>query len=676
MGKTIKWIGFIGVGLIVIIAAVLLLAPMFVDIQQYKPQIEQKVSEATGRPFTLDGDLQLSLFPWAGLSFSDLHLGNPPGFEQKDLLFVKSFDVKVKLLPLLFKDIQVKRFVLKGPRIALEKAKDGRVNWEGIGKPAPSKEKVAPPEKGSPEGLSLKALVVGEFTITEGSVIWIDHSKGERKEISDVTLRLQDVSLDRPIQLAFSALLDENPVSLKGSVGPGGKDLGKGTVPLNISVNALKQVDMDVKGRIMNPATAPRFDLAISVSSFSPRKLVAALGQAFPIITADPDVLKRVAFHANLKGDPRNISISDGILDLDESRMTFFIKAGDFSKPDVTFDLNIDTIDLDRYLPPPGEKKPADEKKTSGGETPEKKKIDYTPLRRVVLNGTMKVGEIKVGNARIQDLNLKITGKKGIFHLDPVTLKLYEGDVSAKGTLDVRKETPKSNIELQAKGVQAGPLLQDILDKDFLKGTANTDVSLRMAGDDAERIKKTLTGKGDFLFKDGAIKGIDLPGMVRNVKAAFGLAEKVEEKPRTDFSELHVPFTITNGVVKTSGTTLKSPLLRVMTAGEANLIHETLDFKVEPKFVATIKGQEDIMKRSGVVVPVLVTGTFSAPKFRPDLKGMLKKGLEGELPEPSELKEILKDRSKLKEKTKALEKKAKELIKGFPFGRIGGQNKK
>ncbi len=666
MNKAIKWILFIGAGLIVIIVAFLILGPMFVDIQKYKPRIEQRVSEATGRAFTLGGDLRLSLFPWAGLSFSDLHLGNPPGFEQKDLLVVKSFDVKVKLFPLLFKDIQVKRFVLKGARIVLERTRDGRTSWEGIGKPSipkPSK------EKEGPEGISLKALVVGEFTITEGSVIWIDHGKRDRKEISDVTLRLQDVSLDRPIQLAFSARMNEKPISIKGSVGPVGKELGKGTIPLNISVNALKHVDMGVKGKIMNPATDPRFDLAISVPLFSPRKLVAAMDQAFPVITADPDVLNRVAFNANLKGDPQNISISDGTLDLDESKINFLIKAGDFSKPNVTFDLNLDKIDLDRYLPPPGEKEPAGEEKMAKVKKREKKKIDYTPLRRIVLNGTMKIGDINVNNARIQDMNFKVSGKNGVFHLDPVTLKLYQGDVLVKGTLDVRKETPKSNVELQANGIQAGPLLQDIQDKDFLEGTANAAVTLHMAGDDAERIKKTLNGKGDFLFKDGAIKGIDLPGMVRNVKAAFGLAEKGGERPRTDFSELHVPFTITNGIVKTSKTTLKSPLLRVMTAGEANLVKETLDFRVEPKFVATLKGQEDIMERAGVMVPVLVTGTFSAPKFRPDLKGMLKKGLEGEIPEPSELKEILNDRGKRKEKIKALEEKAKELIKGLPFGR-------
>ncbi len=66
---------------------------------------------------------------------------------------------------------------------------------------------------------------MGEFAVRKGSLLWIDHSKGERKEISDVTLRLQDVSLDRPIQLALSANLDGHPLELKGILGPVGKAL-------------------------------------------------------------------------------------------------------------------------------------------------------------------------------------------------------------------------------------------------------------------------------------------------------------------------------------------------------------------------------------------------------------------------------------------------------------------
>ena len=134
--KAIKW-GAIGMGvLFVLLVAALLIIPRFVDVQKLKPEIEKQVTAATGRPFTLGGDLSLSLFPWAGLSFSDLHLGNPPGFKEKDMLVLESFEVRVKLLPLISKEIQVKRFIMKEPRIVLERRKDGRANWEGLGKPA------------------------------------------------------------------------------------------------------------------------------------------------------------------------------------------------------------------------------------------------------------------------------------------------------------------------------------------------------------------------------------------------------------------------------------------------------------------------------------------------------------------------------------------------------------
>ena len=147
MKKVIKWVAICGGGLIVLIILALLLIPMFVDVQKYKPVIEEKVAESTGRSFTIGDDLSLSLFPWAGISFSNLHFGNPSGFQEKDFITVKSFEVRVKLLPLISRDIQVKRFILEGARIVLEKNKDGLGNWEGLGGPPgetvpkPTKEK-------------------------------------------------------------------------------------------------------------------------------------------------------------------------------------------------------------------------------------------------------------------------------------------------------------------------------------------------------------------------------------------------------------------------------------------------------------------------------------------------------------------------------------------------------
>jgi AsmA protein len=171
------------------------------------------------------------------------------------------------------------------------------------------------------------------------------------------------------------------------------------------------------------------------------------------------------------------------------------------------------------------------------------------------------------------------------------------------------------------------------MQKDIIEGVAESNALIAMSGDEADKIKRTLSGRGQLLFKDGAIKGIDLAGMVRNAKAAFGLAP-TGERPKTDFSELNAPFTIADGVVNTSQTTLASPILRILAAGNANLVDETLDFRVEPKFVGTLKGQGDTKERSGITVPVLVGGTFSSPSFQPDLRGVVEKGLkEGVLPE-------------------------------------------
>jgi AsmA protein len=660
--KAIKWIIGIVVGLIVLVIALLLIVPHFIDIQKYKPEIEKQAEQATGRPFSIGGDLRLSLFPWAVIGLSDLHLENPPGYKEKDLLYVKSFDVEVKLFPLISKDVQVKRFVVDGLRLNLEKNKEGRGNWEGIGKtpgkapPAPPKETTRKPEEKTEGALPLKALEVGEFAVKNASFLYLDNATGEKREISGLTLTLEDVSLDRPVRLMLTALVDNQPLSIDGTVGPVGKNFENAKIPLDVTLKAFKEVNLSLKGNVV--ALTRQFDLGLQMNPFSPRKVFSAMGKPYPVVTSDPEALTKVALKATLKGSPDRVSITQGVLDLDESKLNFSLNAKEFSKPDVAFDMNLDKINVDRYLPPSAPKAAAKEEK--GKTVPAvSKKTDYAPLRKMVVDGTVKVGMLTAMGAKVEDVNIKLSGKNGIFHVDPLTAKAYQGAVTEKITLDVRQDVPKTTVDFQTKGVQAGPLLRDVLKKDFLEGTANADASIQMEGDNPEVIKRTLDGKGQVVFTDGAIKGIDLAGMVRNVKAAFGLAKAEEQKPKTDFSELNAPFTITKGVVNTTGTTMTSPLLRIQATGKANLVDETLDFRVEPKVVGTIKGQGDTKQREGITVPILVTGTFSSPSFAPDMKGMLEKTIQDRLLAPKGASEG----------GQPLEEKAKGLLKGLPFGK-------
>ncbi len=652
MNKAIKWGLIVCAGLVVLVIAVLLIAPAFIDIRDYKPELEKKVADATGRPFSVGDDLSLSLFPWAGISFSDLRLGNTPAFSEKELVTVKSFEVRVKLLPLISKDIQVKRFILNEPKITLVKNKNGQVNWaqpDDTKDKAPADKTKKESEAGAAEaGLPIKDLTIGEFSIKNGSVIWIDHTADTRKEITAVDLRLEDVSLERPIKLSFSAMLDNQPLSVDGTVGPVGKDFKQATIPLDLDVKALKQLILKLNGNVKNPASKPGIDMAVEIKAFSPRKLMAALDQKFPVATSDPKALDRMALKANLKGDASKVAVTNGVLNLDESTLNFSLNASDFSKPNLAFDLNLDQINLDRYLPPKSAQQPASAEKT----TP-KKATDYKPLRKLILNGRIKIGQLVAKKAKISDLLVQINAQNGIVNLDPLKLAMYQGNVSGNGNLNVQTDTPKSSVNLKVESIQVGPLLRDVLEKDVLEGITQAQLKLAMSGDSADMIKQTLNGDGQLQFNDGAIIGIDLAGMIRNVKAAFGLEQKPAQRPRTDFAELSAPFTIQNGVVNTPQTSLKSPLIRVIAAGNANLVKETLDFRVEPKVVGTIKGQGDDNQRSGLMVPVLVSGTFAKPQFRPDLAGVAKKQLQDVLQGTEKPAELL-DKKKLEEKGKGI----------------------
>jgi AsmA protein len=364
-----------------------------------------------------------------------------------------------------------------------------------------------------------------------------------------------------------------------------------------------------------------------------------------------------------------DISFSDGKFLLDDSKLLFSASAKEFDKPNLKFDLQLDDIDLDRYLPEPVAKnKTADitTKNTSGKKDSAKKKTNYGPLRKLVLDGTVKVGKLKAHGAKVENIDVHIVAKNGIITIDPLGLDLYKGRVASKLEVNVQKNNPKTKVDLNADGIQVGPLMQDAMQKDLIEGTLKTNILLSMTGESPEMIKKTLTGKGQFLFTDGAIIGFDIANSVRNIKAKLGGSENITEKPRTDFAELKVPFTSKKGLINTGGASLVSPLIRILVTGNINLVKELLNLKIDPKFVATLKGQGDTKERSGLMIPVLVTGSFTSPKIRPDVKGMLTKGT---IPLDADAikKQVLgtKEGTDTESVKKNIENTIKNLIPGF-----------
>ncbi|MGR9000161.1 MAG: AsmA family protein, partial [Gammaproteobacteria bacterium] len=96
-----------------VIAAVVLLlviavctVSLFIDPNNYKPEIAAAVKDRTGRDLILEGELKLSIFPWLGISTGKMTLGNADGFQDQPFATLEESNIKFKLLPLLTKKVE------------------------------------------------------------------------------------------------------------------------------------------------------------------------------------------------------------------------------------------------------------------------------------------------------------------------------------------------------------------------------------------------------------------------------------------------------------------------------------------------------------------------------------------------------------------------------------------
>jgi len=62
-------------------------------------------------------------------------------------------------------------------------------------------------------------------------------------------------------------------------------------------------------------------------------------------------------------------------------------------------------------------------------------------------------------------------------------MKLYQGTAAGKTTVNVKGDSPVTNVQLDLDQVKVHPLLKDVANKDFLEGTTKAQIALSMTGD-------------------------------------------------------------------------------------------------------------------------------------------------------------------------------------------------
>lgn len=653
MKKLIKILAVVVGVVVILITGAIVFVSMTFDPNDYKAEIVDAVKENTGRDLRIEGDIELTVFPWLGVTAGTIELGNAPGFAGDVFARTEKVDVRVKLMPLLSKQVEMSTVTVHGLALNLAKDKNGKTNWEDLAEGGNKPEA----EKG--EGPGIAALAIGGLDIQDANLSWTDAQAGQTFKISALNAKTGSLSLGKPVDLsvdfdlegappkiaghvALSATLEVDPDAgafnakgLKLEANLSGPDLPGGKAAFSFAADVaanmknqtakidnleLSVLDLNATGNlaVSDLQTAPKVNGSLNVSEFNPKALLEQLGQA-PIETTDPKALTAVSLSATMSGTPGGTSLDPIKIKLDDTTLEGKLSVG---PPAIRFDLGVDAIDADRYLPPKSEAQAASPGAAATGAAD----LPVEVLRALDIDGKFRVGTLKVANLNVSDISLTLKAKDGLINLSPIAAKLYDGTYAGNIGLDARGEQPKFSLDEKLSNIQAEPLLKDLQGKETLSGIGNIEAKLSAVGANPEAMKKTLNGNAAFAFTDGAIKGIDIGGMIREATAKLsgGSAPSGDAAPKTDFTELTGTVQIKNGLATNNDLSAKSPLLRIEGKGSADIPKESIDYRVTTTVVATAQGQGggELTDMVGVPIPIKVTGTFQEPKYGLDMQAL------------------------------------------------------
>lgn len=647
MNKLLKVAMWAVGGLLAIIIAAIIIVPLVVDPNDYKGLITEQVKQATGRDLTLEGDLDLSVFPWLGIKTGAVKLSQPKGFGDKPMLEIGQAQLKAKLLPLLSKNLEIDTIVIKDITARLMVNKSGVSNWQDL---TSSSSSTSEPTEESPDS-SVPAIEIEGIKIAGGNLTLEDKQLGTKHILSDLAVKSGKVfGSQAPFHAEFN--LTDGGASRSVSVSLDSKmgiDLKKQTLALDDL--RLEIGPMELKGSVEGVAILdkPSFKGNLNADNFNLRELLSRLG--VEVDTADDKAMTQVGFTSQFTATDDSIALSDLSARLDDSEVNGQISIASFAKSSYRFDLNLNEIDVDRYLASVTD---SSEAQATTGEPGMLFALPLDAFKGLNANGKFSIGKIKASGLAMTDIEIAVKSSNGKVSINPINAKLYGGALKGNMVYAQSGNNARLTIKENMTNIDLGQLLADANVIDSLEGRGDLSLNANVSEQSG---KQNQQATASINVRDGALKGIDLGKIIRQAR---NIRDKISGKQsdgksatteRTEFSELFGTFKLNNNLVQNTDLTLKAPLFRVGGRGSADLAKETLDYKLAVKVVGTSEGQGGASqdKLVGVTIPVKLYGALSAPGYSIDIAALL--------------------RTNVKEKTK---QKAKEKLKEKLGGKLRG----
>jgi AsmA protein len=673
-----------------------------------RDQIVARVKQHTGRDLVIRGETKFSFYPSLGVSMSDVALSAPPDMTAPPLVTIKTLTASVALKPLLNREVEVQEVRLEEPVISLHVDQSGRRSWDfalgadgssplrfaqatdpGVASDAPA----IPPSAGAGTKPAIEKLSLESLRITRGAVLYADQRTGAEESISALDLSIKAPSLDGTATANGSLRYRDEPLQITSEItslagflkSSSGRIVAhvKGA-PLDVRYDGTARTDagLELEGNLA--LSAPSVN---RLAAFVQKKPPAGGGADDPLALSGK--LSSAANTWTLSGATGAIGRTKGTGDL-------AVTTGG-ARPILKANLKFAEIDLNGILgqsdgqqsskaskPAPASTSPA---KPSAPEQPSSIEdllkanppapgtavkgytqrsgwsdvpYDFSLLTLVDADARINVGRLYYKEIKVGQSLVSLALKGALLKVDFTDIQLYGGRGKALVAIDASDlALPRITTNVAFDGIEGLPLLKDAANLDWLSGKGKIVAGVTGQGRTQAALMNSLGGSADLSFTNGAIIGVNVAGLLRNIGQGklSGLSSSPTEK--TDFSEMTSSWAINNGVARNSDLKLVGPLIRVTGAGAVKLGERSIDYTLKTKIVADARGQGGPIDIGGLEVPIKITGPWEKPKFAPDVGGVLK--------DPDKAVETIKQIGK-----QFKGKDAKELLRGILGG--GGQS--
>jgi AsmA protein len=224
----------IGGIVLAVLILILIVLPLVIDVNRYRPELESKASAAFGRQVTF-GHLSLSILS-GSVRADQIAIADDPAFSTSPFVTAKSLKIGVELMPLIFsKQLNVTEITLEEPQITLLKTAAGKWNFSSLG--AASTQKAPEPEQAggtAPKNFSIAKLNVNRGRLLIGKAG--SAAKPAAYENVHITVTNFSFTSQFPFQLTAQLPTSGN-VNVSGKAGPiNAGDASK--TPLEVAIKA------------------------------------------------------------------------------------------------------------------------------------------------------------------------------------------------------------------------------------------------------------------------------------------------------------------------------------------------------------------------------------------------------------------------------------------------------